>query len=172
MECISEVSIDIIKSAFKNDIKTLSEVKFDASIHKVVKRHYHKLGSIEYNIKESEVLTESESREGFVNALLDENLMLKKWNKDVVNFIARIDFLASNFPEYNISKFDHDYKVNVYHEICEGTTKWKEIKNRDVLPIIKSLYSQSELNILETAVPETILLNPKRKPYKINYEEK
>ena len=55
--------------------------------------------------------------------------MLKKWNKDVVNFIARIDFLASNFPEYNISKFDHDYKVNVYHEICEGTTKWKEIKN-------------------------------------------
>ena len=76
-ECISEVSIDIIKSAFKNDIKTLSEVKFDSSIHKVVKRHYDKLGSIKYNIKESEVLTESESREGFVNALLDENLMLK-----------------------------------------------------------------------------------------------
>ena len=24
---------------------------------------------------------------------------------------------------------------------------------------------------METAVPETILLNPKRKPYKINYEE-
>ena len=89
--------------------------------------------------------------------------MLKKWNKDVVNFIARIDFLANNFPEYNISKFDYDYKVNVYHEICEGTTKWKVIKNRDVLPIIKSLYSQSELNILETAVPETILLNPKKK---------
>lgn len=170
-ECISEVSIDIIKNAFKNDIKTLSEVKFDSSIHKVVKRHYNKLGSIKYNIKESEVLTESESREGFVNALLDENLMLKKWNKDVVNFIARIDFLANNFPEYNISKFDYDYKVNVYHEICEGTTKWKVIKNRDVLPIIKSLYSQSELETLETAVPETILLNPKRKPYKINYEE-
>ena len=149
------------KSAFKNDIKTLSEVKFDSSIHKVVKRHYDKLGSIEYNIKESEVLTESESREGFVNALLDENLMLKKWNKDVVNFIARIDFLANNFPEYNISKFDHDYKVNVYHEICEGTTKWKVIKNRDVLPIIKSLYSQSELETWKLLYQKQFYLIPK-----------
>ena len=50
-ECISEVSIDIIESAFKNDIKTLSEVKFDSSIHKVVKRHYDKLVQLNITLK-------------------------------------------------------------------------------------------------------------------------
>ena len=105
----------------------------------------------------------------YSNELKVGNLHLKNWNAEVENFLQRVCFITQNYPEYLIPEFNEDSKNLVYEGICANAKSWKEIRNREVLPIILKLYSRAEKDLLTQAIPQAISLRSDRRPYRVEY---
>jgi ATP-dependent helicase HrpB len=169
MEFVTEVKEEIIIKAFGQKILNGQEVILDQQTRKVIKRNYDQLGTIKYNIRESESATKEDIQHAYSNELKVGNLHLKNWNAEVENFLQRVCFITQNYPEYLIPEFNEDSKNLVYEEICANAKSWKEIRNREVLPIILRLYSRAEKDLLTQAIPQAISLRSDRRPYRVEY---
>lgn len=170
MECVSEIRESWIIDTFSEKISYESDVFLDMDSRKVISRKYSKLGIQKFSIKESFEVSNEYVAIAYADALDSGELVLKNWDIKVMRFLARIDFLYNNFPEYEIMPLDKESIRLVYHEICSGKTTWKSIRNQPVLPYVKSSYAHDQLLILDNIVPQTIDLNNGKKPYFINYD--
>ena len=171
MEFVTEICESVIRKIFHDRIKQRNSVRFDLILRKVFRKEYDELGKIKFNVKETESNEKSDIKNAYVEALMSGDLNLKNWNNQVDSFLARISFITENYDVFPINAFDEDYRSNLFEEICSNTKTWKEIKNSEVLPALKKLYSKEELELLDTLVPDYITINKQRKPYKIYYDK-
>ena len=99
------------------------------------------------------------------------NLNLKKWDVQVERFLERVSFITKNYPDYGIAEFNDISKSILYDEICKDASSWKEIRNREVLPTLKNLYTEEEVNLLNNAVPSVITVGNGKRTYRVNYAD-
>jgi ATP-dependent helicase HrpB len=170
MEWVSEIREDWIREVFDDKITEQSDVYLDLDSRKVMSRKYSKIGTQKFSVKESFDVSDEEVAVAYANALSAGELVLKNWNVQVQRFIARIEFLHKNFPEYEIEPLDEESIHLLYHEICTGQTSWKSIRNQEVLPYVKSSYGDDQLLVLDDAVPEIIDLKNGKRPYPVKYD--
>jgi len=170
MEHVTELNDQIVKDVLRTRVKRGEEVALHSDTRQVIRREYDQIGTIKFNIKERE----GEGKDDFQNAYSTElkagNLSLKKWDNQVDHFVSKISFLCTHYPEYNVPQFSSDLRHLLFEEICKDAKSWKEIRNREVLPVLQKLYSIEELDLLEQATPSTFSLNNGKRPYRITYE--
>ncbi|MAS79263.1 MAG: hypothetical protein CMI25_02475 [Opitutae bacterium] len=170
MEWVSEIREDWIREVFDDKITEQSDVYLDLDSRKVMSRKYSKIGTQKFSVKESFDVSDEDIAVAYANALSAGELVLKNWNVQVQRFIARIEFLHKNFPEYEIEPLDEESISFLYHEICTGQTSWKSIRNQEVLPFVKRSYGDDQLLLLDDAVPEVIDLKNGKRPYPVKYD--
>ena len=170
MEHVTELNDQIVKDVLRTRVISGEEVALHSDTRQVIRREYDQIGTIKFNVKERE----GEGKEDFQNAYSTElkagNLSLKKWDNQVDHFVSKISFLCTHYPEYNVPQFSSDLRHLLFEEICKDAKSWKEIRNREVLPVLQKLYSIEELDLLEQATPSTFSLNNGKRPYRITYE--
>jgi ATP-dependent helicase HrpB len=171
MEYLTEVDNQLIKKVLSTKIKRREEVALHPDTRMVIKRKYNQLGVIKFDIEEYESPSKEDMQKAYSKELKSGNLNLKKWDIQVQRFIARISFITKNYPEYGITNFDEDSKSILFDEICRDAKSWKEIRNRDVLPILIQLYTVEEVDLLNRAVPATIPFGNKNRNYKLDYRD-
>ena len=96
------------------------------------------------------------------------NCPLKQWNNAVDQWIARVNFVGSTFPELEFPQVDDAAKLLLVEQICRGATGYKEIKDKPVWPIVKSWLSAGQQQTLDELAPERIKL-PNGRMAKITY---
>ena len=96
-------------------------------------------------------------------------LSLKYWDLKVEEFLSRVKFANLNYPDYDIRPFDNDLLEKLFTEICRDARSWKEIRNRKVLPIMISLYSSNEIELLDQVAPLNITFSKNKRPFPIIY---
>ncbi len=172
MEFVTEVEDETIKKVLNSKIEKREDVVLHPTTRMVIKRKYNQLGTIIFDLKEHESLEKKDIQNAYSKELKCGNLKLKKWNVEVEQFISRLCFITKNYPEYGITEFDKDSKFILFDEMCKDAKSWKEIRNREVLPNLISLYSSEEVSLLNQAVPSTISLKNDKRSYKIKYLNK
>ena len=65
-------------------------------------------------------LDESEAARILAELVVAGELKLKKWDRKVDEYIARINLVSKTFPEYEIPAIDDDAKLLLIEQICEG----------------------------------------------------
>ena len=93
---------------------------------------------------------------------------LKNWDNAVEQWIARVNFVAAEFPEFEFPQIDEGGKLLLLEQICQGATSYKEIKERPVWPVVKSWLNPAQQQTLEDLAPERIKL-PNGRAAKITY---
>ncbi len=96
------------------------------------------------------------------------NLVLKNWDTNVEQWIARVNFLAHHAPEFQIPEFGDEDKLLVVTQVCQGARGYRDIKDREVLPSLKSWLSRSQRETLEKLAPERVTLSNGRNT-KVHY---
>ena len=172
MECVSGLDESWIREFFSDKIRIKEETFLDLSTRKVVKRRTEGWGSFVLSATETVEVSQDEKTKAYAEALLAGDLKLKNWNAQVEKFLDRKSFLASKYPEYEVSRFDEDTKFLFYQELCEKASTWKEIKNLEIYQPLLECFSSEELNLLDEAVPETIDLKMGRRPFPLDYSSK
>ncbi|MEX0325007.1 MAG: ATP-dependent helicase C-terminal domain-containing protein, partial [Puniceicoccaceae bacterium] len=103
-------------------------------------------------------------------AIVENNWPLKKWDAAAENWIRRVNVLARHCPEWELKPITEEDRLLFIEQICEGASSYKQVKDREVLPILKTWLPDTILPLLEDWVPVRFALPGKGQP-KLRYEE-
>ena len=101
-------------------------------------------------------------------AVADGELTLNQWNDSVEQWIARVNFLAGALPEHHIPKIGAAEREYIVHLACEGATNYREIKDRPILNLARTILSPAQQQLVEKHAPERLEL-PGGRRAKITY---
>lgn len=94
---------------------------------------------------------------------------LKRWNERVEKYIRRIRFAARHCPELGIHDLDTEDRRLLMEQICLGAYSQKEVREREVLPVVREWLSSEQQGALETLAPEEMELPRRKRPFPITY---
>ncbi|MEY2518544.1 MAG: ATP-dependent helicase HrpB [Verrucomicrobiota bacterium] len=94
--------------------------------------------------------------------VLAGNCPLKHWDNAVEQWIERVNFVATEFPELEFPAIDEAAKLLLLEQICHGAATYKEIKERPVWPAVKSWLGAAQQQTLDELAPERIKLSSGR----------
>ena len=95
-------------------------------------------------------------------------LILENWEESVEQWILRVNRLREWMPELDLPVIaEADRRVMIEH-LCHGASSYNEIKDRSVLPAVKSWLSRRQQAWIEEYTPERIQL-PKGRTVKVLY---
>ena len=97
------------------------------------------------------------------------NLVLKRWDRDVEQWLARVNTLAESMPELGVPMIDDDARLLLFEEICAGATGYKQIKDRPVKDALHAWLPPHQVVLLDKWVPERVTL-ANGKSAKVTYE--
>ncbi len=95
-------------------------------------------------------------------------LVLKSWDDAVEAWIARLNWLAAAMPELELPPIRPEDRLALIGQVCHGASGYKEIKDRDVKPVVRSWLNPAQHAALEAAAPERIPL-PGGRAAKVRY---
>ena len=95
-------------------------------------------------------------------------LTLKQWDHSVDQWILRLNQLSRWCPELKLPPIGEEDRWHLLEQICHGAYSSKEIKDREVKPVIKSWLSKEQRDLLDKHAPERLSFSNGRNP-KVNY---
>ncbi|MBN2507840.1 MAG: ATP-dependent helicase HrpB [Verrucomicrobia bacterium] len=95
-------------------------------------------------------------------------LILKQWDHGVDQWILRLNGLSRWCPELGLPPLSPGDRRHLLEQICFGAASSKDIKDRDVKPVVKAWLSPAQQVLLDKHAPERLTLANQRTP-KITY---
>jgi len=95
-------------------------------------------------VKAGDVLAKHIHQEGWV---------LKKWDAACETWIRRVNVLARTCPELEIQPITEEDRLLLVEQICAGAVSYKEVKEREVLPVIRTWLAENLFPLLEEWTP-------------------
>jgi len=126
-----------------------------------------------------DLVLESEDRDHEVNPdaaaellaerVLAGELVLKRWDAAVERWCARLACLSEWMPELELPGWSEEDRAAEVAQVCHGATRYKEIKEAEVWPVLQEWLSEPQRAALDAYAPERIRLANGREA-KVGYE--
>ncbi len=101
--------------------------------------------------------------------VLAGELVLKRWDAKVEQWCARLGFLARTQPELGLPGWGDDDRAAAVAQVCHGATRYKQVKDAEVWPVLREWLSPAQRATLDAYAPERLDLANGRS-VKVNYE--
>ncbi len=111
----------------------------------------------------------NQAAELLAERVISGELLLKKWNDGVEQWIARLANLTEWMPELDLPGFSEEDKKMAIAQMCVGALSYKDIKDKDPWPVLRDWLSAPQLAVLDSFAPERITLSNGQTP-KLRYE--
>ncbi|MCS6771089.1 MAG: ATP-dependent helicase HrpB [Kiritimatiellae bacterium] len=95
-------------------------------------------------------------------------LKLKRWDESVEEWITRANCLAAWCPELGLPILTAADRKEILSQICKDANSYKEIKDREIKPILMNWLTAEQRRLLDTHAPERIRL-PTGRTAKVSY---
>jgi ATP-dependent helicase HrpB len=166
----TKIEEDWLRELFPESFREEDRVEFDPTLRRVVGHratlfHDLVLRSEEFSPKSDPAAAQILARE-----VLAGTCPLKHWDNAVEQWIERVNFVATEFPDLEFPRIDEAGKRLLLEQICQNATSYKEIKERSVWPVVKSWLSAAQQQRLDDLAPERVKL-AKGRAAKITYGE-
>ncbi len=102
--------------------------------------------------------------------IMSGKLTLKNWDEDVEDYINRINFLARHCPELGFEFIDEDVKLNIFEQMCYGSTSYAQVRDANVKSAFADSLSAEQRASLKYYAPEIVDMPQRKKPLKIRYD--
>ncbi|HTV61451.1 MAG TPA: ATP-dependent helicase HrpB [Verrucomicrobiae bacterium] len=160
---------DWLRELFPEDLESELRVQFDSTQKRVVAAELLKFRGLALSAKRVDPAPADAAARILSEEILAGHLPLPNWDHAVEQWLARLNFLCTTCPELQLPPFTDDDKAHVIGQLCHGMASYKEIKERDIKPLVMSWLSQSQGELLDKHAPERLLLPNGRTP-KVSYE--
>lgn len=102
--------------------------------------------------------------------VVDGTLKLVKWDDSVEQWIRRLNGLSVWMPELELPRFSEEDKLVAISLACEGAVGYKDIKEREILPVLRDWLSGWQAKALDDYAPVSITL-PNGQHARVRYGE-
>jgi ATP-dependent helicase HrpB len=100
--------------------------------------------------------------------VLAGHLTLPHWDHGVEQWILRLNLLCRWCPELALPPIADADRRHLVEQLCQGALSFKDLKDREVKPLVKSWLSGAQQALLEEHAPERLSLPNGRHP-KVTY---
>ncbi|MBA3831117.1 MAG: ATP-dependent helicase HrpB [Chthoniobacterales bacterium] len=153
---------------FPEAVREKMEVLFDRTARRVIGRSVLLFHDLVLDEKKTERVPPGAAAALLAREVIAGNCPLKRWDHATEQWIARLNFVAANFPQLDLPPIGEAECALLIEQICFGATSYKEIKDRPVAPALKSWLNAAQQRTLEQFAPERVKL-PNERNAKIAY---
>ena len=146
-----------LRELFPESIREEIEVRFDPAARRVVARRLLTFHDLPLRSE----LTDTPAGEAaalLAREVISGTCPLKHWDHAVEQWIARVNFLRGAMPDLALPELGDAERLLLAEEICAGAISYKEIKERPVLPTVKSWLAAAQQRDVEKLAPERVAL--------------
>jgi ATP-dependent helicase HrpB len=165
----TKIEEEWLRELFPESFREESRAEWDPALRRVTGRRQTLFHDLVLRSEEFAANDNPETAALLAREVLAGNCPLKNWDNAVDQWIARVNFVAAQFPEFGFAPIDEPAKQLLIQQICQGAVSYKEIKDRAVWPTVKSWLNAGQQQALDDLAPERIKLVGGRSA-KITYE--
>jgi ATP-dependent helicase HrpB len=157
-----------LRELFPGDFKEARSVVYDAALRRVVARMEKRFRDLVLEQETAGDPPVDEAAAILAGEVMAGRLALNHWDESVEHWILRVRRLREWMPELELPAIgERDRSVMIEH-ICHGAFGYNEIKDRPILPVVKSWLSHRQQAWVEEYAPERIKL-PNGRAVKVIY---
>ena len=147
-----------LRELFPHDFKEVHAVLYDQTLRRVVARAEKRFRDLVLQEKLSDDPPADEAATILAREVAAGRLALENWNESVEQWILRVNRLRAWMPELKLPAIGEEDRGVMLEHICHGALSYNEIKDRAVLPVLKSWLSRQQQAWIEEYTPERIKL--------------
>ena len=163
------IEADWLRELFPDDIKSDVQVQFDAQQKRVLAAEMLRFRDLALAAKRIDPPPAEPAARLLAAEVLAGRLLLPNWDHSVEQWLARLNLLCQHCPDLQLPAITEDDKKHIIEQLCHGAVSYKDIKEREVKPIVMSWLSHAQRELLDKHAPERLTLPNGRTP-KVNYE--
>ncbi len=164
------IEVDWLKELFPADIKSEVRVHWDAQARRVLAAELLRFRDLALAAKRLDPPPADAAARLLAEEINAGRLALPNWDHHVEQWLLRLKLLCQHCPDLQLPPITEDDKKAIVEQLCHGAVSYKDIKEREVKPVVMSWLSHSQREMLDKHAPERLTLSNGRTP-KVNYEE-
>jgi ATP-dependent helicase HrpB len=158
-----------LRELFPDAFRETSEVFFDSTLRRVLAKKQTRFHDLVLRSEQTDKVPAEQAAVLLAREVSAGRLALKTWDHAVEQWILRLNQLIAWYPEFELPPLGADDRQMLLEQICLGATSYKDIKERQVWPTVRSWLSPAQQDLLEKYAPERLDLPTGRKA-KIVYD--
>ncbi|MBT3193342.1 MAG: ATP-dependent helicase HrpB [Verrucomicrobia bacterium] len=115
-------------------------------------------------------VTHDEAAAALAAEVVAGRLVMKRWDRKVEQWIARVNLVAEHCPELGVPPIGATDRPALIEQICHGAHSAKAVKPREVWPVLQQWLSQEQTAAVKAYAPEQVTLENGRKP-RLHYDD-
>jgi ATP-dependent helicase HrpB len=163
------IQIDWLQELFPDDIQSEIRVAFDATAKRVQAAELLRFRDLALAAKRLEPPPADAAARLLAEEISAGRLHLPNWDHGVEQWLERLSFLCRNCAELQLPPITDSDRRHIIEQLCHGAVSYRDIKERDVKPLVKSWLSAAQHELLDQHAPERLSLSNGRTP-KVTYE--
>jgi len=157
-----------LSEMFSQGFTETRAVVYDPALRRVVAREERRFRDLLLAEKASDNLPADDAAKILAAEVTAGRLVLENWNESVEQWTLRVNRLREWMPELELPAIGEDDRGVMIEHLCHGAFSYNEIRNRPVLPVVKSWLSRQQQGWVDEYTPERIQL-PKGRMVKVVY---
>ena len=163
------IEVDWLKELFPDDIKSELNVQFDAQAKRVLAAEMLRFRDLALAAKRVDPPPADAAARLLAAEINASRLPLPNWDHAVEQWLLRLRLLCEHCPELQLPPITDADKQAIIEQLCHGAVSYKDIKDREVKPVVMSWLSHAQRELLDKHAPERLSLTNGRTP-KVSYE--
>jgi ATP-dependent helicase HrpB len=159
---------DWLRELFPDDITSQLHVLYDESSKRVYAGELVRFRDLALAERRVEPPPAEAAARLLTEEVIAGRLVLKEWDHAVDQWILRLNLLSKWCPEFELPPITEDDRRHLIEQLCHGALGYKDIKDREVKPVVMSWLSEAQRQLLDKHAPERLELANGRKP-KVSY---
>ncbi|MDR3457025.1 MAG: ATP-dependent helicase HrpB [Verrucomicrobiae bacterium] len=163
------IEADWLRELFPEDIKSDLLVQYDAQQKRVLAAELLRFRDLALAAKRIDPPPAEAAARLLADEVIAGRLLLPNWDHEVEQWLARLNLLCQQCPDLQLPAITDDDKKSIIEQLCHGAVSYKDVKEREVKPMVMSWLSHAQRELLDKHAPERLKLPNDRTP-KVSYE--
>jgi ATP-dependent helicase HrpB len=163
------IEVEWLQELFPNEMRSELQVTFDSATRRVQAAEVLRFRDLTLASRRVEPPPADAAARLLAQEVVAGRLQLPKWDHAVAQWILRLNLLAEWCPDLQLPPIRDEHRQHIIEQLCLGAFSYKDLKDREVKPVVKSWLSASQRDLLEKHAPERVTLPNGRTP-KVTYD--
>jgi ATP-dependent helicase HrpB len=163
------IEVDWLREFYPEDMESSLHVQFDSTAKRVQAAELVKFRGLALSAKRVEPPPADMAARLLADEIIAGRLPLPNWDHSVEQWLLRLRLLCQHCPELQLPPITEDDRKDIIGQLCHGAVSYKDIKEREVKPVVMSWLSEAQRGLLDKHAPERLSLPNGRTP-KVAYE--
>jgi len=163
------IEADWLSELFPEDLKSELHVQYDSTAKRVQAAELVRFRELALSAKRVDPPPADAAARLLAEEILSGRLPLPNWDHNVEQWLLRLRLLCQHCPELGLPPITEEDRKHIIEQLCHGAVSYKDIKEREVKPVVTSWLSDAQRDLLDKHAPERLTLPNGRTP-KVSYE--